>query len=264
LRRKCELLGVGRSGTYYEPAETSADELAVMRRIDEIRLRWPFYGSRKLCETVRNEGTVVNRKRMQRLMRVMGLESIAPKPDTSKPHPEHPVYPYLLRNLAIGAPNQVWATDITYIPMAHGFAYLVAIIDWYSRRVLAWRLSNTLDTRFCLDALEEALLRFPTPTIFNTDQGSQFTATAFTNALRSAGITISMDGKGRCIDNIFVERVWRSLKYEEVFLHAYKNLDEARVGIGRYFDFYNTERPHQSLGYQTPDAFYKGVQLAAA
>jgi putative transposase len=264
LRRQFELLSVGRSGTYYEPAGIDADELAVMRRIDEIHLKWPFYGSRKLCETLRNEGTVVNRKRMQRLMRLMGLESVAPKPDTSKPHPEHPVYPYLLRNLAISASNQVWATDITYIPMAHGFAYLVAIIDWYSRRVLAWRLSNTLDTSFCLEALDEALTRFPKPTIFNTDQGSQFTAAAFTNALRNAGIAISMDGKGRYIDNIFVERVWRSLKYEEVFLHAYQDLDEARAGIGRYFDFYNAERPHQALGYQTPDAFYKGVQLAAA
>jgi putative transposase len=264
LRRQCELLAVGRSGLYYEPVGTSAEELALMRRIDEIHLEWPFYGSRKLCESLRNEGTVVNRKHMQRLMRLMGLESVAPKPDTSKPHPKHPVFPYLLRNLAISQPNQVWATDITYIPMAHGFAYLVAIIDWYSRRVLAWRLSNTLESGFCVEALQEALERFPKPTIFNTDQGSQFTAEAFTSVLRGAGITISMDGRGRCIDNVFVERVWRSLKYEEVFLHAYRDLDEARAGIGRYFEFYNLVRPHQALGYRTPDAFYRGVTLTAA
>jgi putative transposase len=187
-----------------------------------------------------------------------------PKPGTSEPHPEHPVFPYLLRNLAICRPNQVWAADITYIPMAHGFAYLVAIIDWYSRRVLAWRLSNTMESSFCVEALREALERFPKPDIFNTDQGSQFTAEAFTGALRGAGITISMDGKGRCIDNVFVERVWRSLKYEEVFLHAYDDLHEARAGIGRYFEFYNCKRPHQALGYQTPDAFYRGLAHKAA
>jgi putative transposase len=204
LRRQCEPLAVGRSGLYYEPVGTSTEALELMRRIDVIHLQWPFYGSRKLCESLRNEGTVVNRKHMQRLMRLMGLESVAPKPDRSKPHPEHPVFPYLLRNLAISQPNQVWATDITYIPMAHGFAYLVAIIDWYSRRVLAWRLSNTLESRFCVEALQEALERFPKPTIFNTDQGSQFTPDAFTSVLRGAGITISMDGRGRCIDNVFV------------------------------------------------------------
>lgn len=264
LRRQCELLGVSRSGLYYEPVGTSAEELALMRRIDEIHLKWPFYGSRKLCEALRAEGHAVNRKHMQRLMRLMGLESVAPKPSTSEPAPEHPVYPYLLRNLAISRPNQVWAADITYIPMAHGFAYLVAIIDWYSRRVLAWRLSNTLESSFCVEALEDALGRFPKPEIFNTDQGSQFTADAFTKVLRSAGVTISMDGRGRCIDNVFVERVWRSLKYEEVFLHAYDDLDEARAGIGRYFDFYNFERPHQALGYQTPDAFYRSLIHRAA
>jgi putative transposase len=249
---------------YYEPVGTSAEELALMRRIDELHLLWPFYGSRKLCEALRSEGVHVNRKHMQRLMRVMGLESVAPKPGTSEPHPEHPVFPYLLRNLAICRPNQVWAADITYIPMARGFAYLVAIIDWYSRRVLAWRLSNTLESTFCIETLQEALGRFGKPDIFNTDQGSQFTADAFTKVLRDAGITISMDGRGRCIDNVFVERVWRSLKYEEVFLHAYDNLDEARAGVARYFDFYNLVRPHQALGYQTPDAFYRGVVHSAA
>jgi putative transposase len=264
LRRQCELLGVGRSGLYYEPVGTSDEDLALMRRIDEMHLRWPFYGSRKLREALQAEGTTVNRKHVQRLMRLMGLESVAPKPNTSKPAPEHPVYPYLLRNLVISRSDEVWAADITYIPMAHGFAYLVAIIDWYSRRVLAWRLSNTLDTSFCEEALHEALTRFGKPGIFNTDQGSQFTAATFTGILRKAGITISMDGKGRCIDNVFVERVWRSLKYEEVFLHAYDDLDEARAGIGRYFEFYNLVRPHQALGYQTPDAFYRGITLSAA
>jgi putative transposase len=264
LRRQCELLGVSRSGLYYEPVGASAEELALMRHIDELHLLYPFYGSRKLCAALRTEGVEVNRKHMQRLMRLMGLESLAPKPNTSEPHPEHPVYPYLLGNLKIFRPNQVWAADITYIPMAHGFAYLVAIIDWYSRRVLSWRLSNTLETSFCLDALRDALQRFPKPEIFNTDQGSQFTAEAFTKVLRSAGITISMDGRGRCIDNVFVERVWRSLKYEEVFLHAYRDLDEARAGIKRYFDFYNLVRPHQALGFQTPDAFYRGITHSAA
>jgi putative transposase len=264
LRRQCEILGLSRSGLYYEPVGTSAEELSLMRRIDEIHLQWPFYGSRKLCEALRHEGVQVNRKHMQRLMRLMGLESVAPKPSTSEPSPEHPVYPYLLRNLLVFRPNQVWAADITYIPMARGFAYLVAIIDWYSRRVLAWRLSNTLETSFCIDALKDALSRFPKPEIFNTDQGSQFTAEAFTKVLRGAGVTISMDGRGRCIDNVFVERVWRSLKYEEVFLHAYDDLDEARAGISRYFEFYNTVRPHQALGYRTPDAFYRGVTHSAA
>jgi putative transposase len=264
LRRQCELLGVSRSGLYYEPVGASAEQLGLMRRIDEVHLQWPFYGSRKLCEVLRVEGVIVNRKHMQRLIRLMGLESVAPKPSTSRPAPEHPVYPYLLRKLEISRPNQVWAADITYIPMAHGFAYLVAIIDWYSRRVLGWRLSNTLDSNFCVETLEQALVRFPKPEIFNTDQGSQFTAEPFTQVLRAAAITISMDGRGRCIDNVFVERVWRSLKYEEVFLHAYDDLDEARSGIGRYFDFYNLVRPHQALGYQTPDAFYRGVTHRAA
>lgn len=255
---------MSRSGLYYASAGTSDEELAVMRRIDELHLQWPFYGSRKLSHALRAEGIAINRKRTQRLMRQMGLESVAPKPTTSAPHPEHPRFPYLLRNLLIFKPNQVWAADITYIPMAHGFAYLVAIIDWYSRRVLSWRLSNTLDSTFCVEALEDALGRFPKPEIFNTDQGSQFTADAFTKLLRGANVTISMDGRGRCIDNVFVERVWRSLKYEEVFLHAYDDLDEARAGIGRYFDFYNLVRPHQALGYRTPDALHRGVLHSAA
>lgn len=264
VRRQCELLRVSRSGLYYDTVATRPEELALMRRMDELHLEHPFYGSRKLSLALRAEGHEVNRKRVQRLMRLMGLESIAPKPKTSEPHPEHPVYPYLLRGLEISRPDQVWATDITYIPMKTGFLYLVAIMDWYSRRVLSWRLSNTLDSTFCVDAVEEALSRFGQPTIFNTDQGSQFTAEAFTKPLRDRGIAISMDGKGRCIDNVFVERLWRSLKYEEVYLHVYDSGLEARAGIGRYFVFYNEKRPHQALGYQTPDAFYRGLAHRAA
>lgn len=235
-----------------------------MRRIDALHLEYPFYGSRKLHHVLRAEGHVVNRKRVQRLMRHMDLCAIAPKPSTSRPAPEHPTYPYLLRNMTVSRADQVWAADITYIPMSRGFAYLVAIIDWHSRRVLSWRLSNTLDSGFCVDALEEALSRFGRPEIFNTDQGAQFTSEAFTRVLRNKGVAISMDGRGRCIDNIFVERVWRSLKYEEVFLHAYDSLTDARDGIGRYFDFYNHRRPHQALGYQTPDTFYRGNTQKAA
>jgi len=264
VRRQCELLGVSRSGLYYEPEPTDPEQLALMRRIDELHLKYPFYGSRKISDALRKEGLPANRKRVQRLMRLMGLEAIAPKPKTSEPRREHVTYPYLLRGLAICRANQVWATDITYIPMKDGFVYLVAIMDWYSRRVLSWRLSNTLDSNFCVDALEEALSRFGSPEIFNTDQGAQFTAEAFTQPLRDRGIAISMDGKGRCLDNVFVERLWRSLKYEEVYLHAYGNVQEARAGIGRYFAFYNSERPHQALGYQTPGAFYRGARARAA
>jgi putative transposase len=264
IRRQCELLSVGRSGLYYEPVATTIEELALMRRIDEMHLKWPFYGSRKVSQELRKHGMRINRKQVQRLMRLMGLESLAPKPNTSRPAPQHPIYPYLLRNLAISRVNQVWATDITYIPLERGFAYLVAIIDWYSRRVLSWRLSNTLDSSFCIEALDEALMRFDKPEIFNTDQGAQFTADAFTRVLRGAGIRISMDGKGRCLDNVFVERLWRSLKYEEVYLHAYRDLIEARAGIARYIEFYNFERPHQALGYQTPNGFYRTLQPTAA
>jgi putative transposase len=264
VRRQCELLRVSRSGLYYEPEPTSPEQLALMRRIDELHLKHPFYGSRLLAVTLRNEGRDINRKRVQRLMRVMGIESMAPKPKTSEPHPEHVVYPYLLRGLRIDRVNQVWATDITYIPMRSGFVYLVAIMDWHSRRVLSWRLSNTLDSSFCVEALEEALARFGKPEIFNTDQGAQFTSEAFTGPLRERSIAISMDGKGRCLDNVFVERLWRSLKYEEVYLHAYDDVTQARAGIGRYLGFYNGERPHQALGYQTPAAFYDGEAKKAA
>ncbi|MFA6168955.1 MAG: IS3 family transposase [Gemmatimonadaceae bacterium] len=263
IRRQCELVGVSRSGVYYKAVPLDAEDLALMRRIDEMHLRHPFYGSRKLSHELRLEGYAANRKRVQRLMRLMGLEAMAPKPNTSRPAPEHPVFPYLLRNLEVNRVNQVWAADITYIPMAHGYAYLVAIIDWCSRRVLSWRLSNTFDSSFCVEALEEALRRFGKPEIFNTDQGSQFTAKAFTDPLLKAEIRISMDGKGRCIDNVFVERLWRSLKHEEVYLHAYGDLDEARAAIGRYMEFYNRERPHQALGYATPDSFYRALAEAA-
>ena len=235
-----------------------------MRRMDELHLKHPFFGSRMMAQTLKQKGLEINRKHVQRLMRVMSLESAAPKPNTSKPAPEHAVYPYLLRNLTVSRINQVWAADVTYIPMAHGFLYLVAVIDWYSRRVLAWRLSNTMETTFCVEALHEALARYGQPDIFNTDQGSQFTADDFTGALLDRGIKISMDGKGRYLDNIFVERLWRSLKYEEVYLYAYGSVQEARAGICRYFDFFNDERPHKALGYQTPASFYDGLRDKAA
>jgi len=256
VRRQCLLLGVTRSSLYYTPVGDSAEDLELMRRIDQLHLEKPFYGSRKITVALRQEGRLVNRKRVQRLMQKMGIEGMAPKPNTSTPAPEHVKYPYLLRNRKIETVNQVWAADITYIPMAAGFGYLVAIIDWFSRRVLAWRLSNTLDTRFCLEALEDALGRFEAPQIFNTDQGCQFTASEFTSALQQRNIQISMDGKGRWLDNVFVERLWRSVKYEEVYLHAYDDLTEARRGIGAYFCFFNDERPHQALGNQSPAAFY--------
>jgi putative transposase len=264
VRRQCELLAVNRSSLYYRPVQVEAEELALMRQLDELHLKHPFFGSRMMTQTLKKQGGPINRKRVQRLMRLMGLESLAPKPNTSCPAPEHSVYPYLLRGVTVDRVNQVWASDITYIPMSHGFAYLVAIIDWYSRRVLAWRLSNTLETAFCVEALHEALTRFGQPEIFNTDQGAQFTADSFTHVLRDRGIKISMDGKGRCIDNVFVERLWRSLKYEEVYLNPYDSMGEARLGIGRYFAFFNDERPHQALGYQTPSSFYDGLLRKAA
>lgn len=263
MRRQCELLRVNRSSVYYTPLPTDPEELQLMRRIDELHLQRPFYGSRSIARELSLVGDPVNRKRVQRLMRVMGLESVAPKPKTSEPAAEHVRYPYLLRNLDICRPNQVWAADITYIPMAHGFVYLVAIMDWYSRRVLAWRLSNTMESTFCVDALREALERFGTPEIFNTDQGAQFTAATFTDELHARNIKVSMDGKGRWVDNVFVERLWRSLKYEEVYLYAYDDVKQARAGIGRYIDFYNFERGHTALGRQTPDSFYRGAARAA-
>ena len=226
--------------------------------IDRQFLETPYYGSRKMTAWLRREGHIVNRKR--RLMRQMGLQVIWQKPNTSKPNPEHKVYPYLLRGLTIE--HQVWATDITYIPMPRGFFYLVAIMDWHSRKVLSWRLSNTMDAIFCVEALEEALALYGRPEIFNSDQGAQFTSTAFTGVLEAAGVRISMDGKGRCMDNVFVERLWRSLKYEDIYLRAYATGSEARLGIGRWIAGYNTTRPHQALGYRTPDEVYKSPPVA--
>jgi putative transposase len=264
MRRQCEILGINRSSLYYESVGPDPEELELMRRIDELHLEFPFYGSRSISRELRSQGLVANRKRVQRLMRVMGIEALAPKPNTSRPAPEHAVYPYLLRGISIDRPNQVWAADITYIPLARGFAYLVAIMDWCSRRVLSWRLSNTFDSTFCVDALDEALRRFGQPEIFNTDQGAQFTAEVFTSVLLERGVKISMDGKGRCTDNIFVERLWRSLKYEEVYFNDYDDLVEARAGIRRYFEFYNKRRQHRALGHQTPASFYDCLTLEAA
>lgn len=254
--RRCELLAVARSSAYYRPAPVSAQELVWMRLIDELHLQWPFYGSRRLCEALQARGHTLNRKRVQRLMHRMGLSALYPRRRTSQPGKGHTIYPYLLRGLSIERANQVWATDITYIPMAKGFMYLVAIMDWHSRRVLSWRVSNTLDTDFCIEALEEALQRFGAPEIFNTDQGAQFTSEAFTSVLKDHGIAISMDGKGRWVDNVFVERLWRSVKYEDVYLHAYETPPALRAGLARYFTFYNTERRHSALDRRTPDAVY--------
>jgi putative transposase len=254
---QCRLLQVARSTLYYQPVPASPDDLAVMRRIDELHLEYPFYGSRRMSVVLRDDGWVVNRKRAQRLMRVMGLETLYQKPNTSRPHPDHKVYPYLLRGLIIDRPNQVWCADITYVPMAKGFVYLVAIMDWFSRRVLAWRLSITMETDFCVDALRDAMDRHGRPEIFNTDQGVQFTSAAFLDELSSRGVRISMDGKGRFLDNIFIERLWRSLKYEEVYIKAYGSVAEARQGIGAWLGFYNEKRPHQALGYRTPRAVHE-------
>jgi len=249
--RQCSLLGISRSSVYSRPCEAGEYDLELMSLIDRQYLATPFYGSRRMTAWLKIQGHRVNRKRVQRLMRLMGIEAIYRRPNTSKPSPQHKVYPYLLRNLEISKVNQVWASDITYIPMARGFMYLVVIMDWYSRYVLSWRLSNTLDADFCVDALEEALSK-GRPQIFNTDQGSQFTSDAFTGMLMEHGIQISMDGKRRYMDNIFVERLWRSVKYEEVYLKAYEAVGDAKTGLGAYLGFYNDERLHQSLEYQTP------------
>ena len=257
VRRQCDLLNVARSGVYRPKTEPSAEDLALMRRIDELHLELPFYGSRRMTFELNKEGRGVNRKRVQRLMRLIGLEGLVPRPGTSKAAPGNKIYPYLLRGLEISQPNHVWACDITYIPMASGFLYLVAIIDWASRAVLSWRLSNTMDTRFCIEALEEALARHGRPRIFNTDQGAQFTSSAFTGKLEAAGIAISMDGRGRFMDNIFIERLWRSIKYEEVHLKAYADGREARAGIGSWMNFYNHRRPHQAMNNQTPMAVWR-------
>ena len=257
IRRQCELLGIARSGVYRPPVPANDNDLALMRRIDELFTAWPFLGSRRMTAMLRAEGQAVNRKRVQRLMRKMGIAALGPKPRTTKPAPGHKIFPYLLRGLAIERPNQVWCADITYIPIGRGFLYLVAIMDWASRAVLSWRMSNTMDTSFCVAALEEALARFGRPDIFNTDQGSQFTSAAFTGVLIAAGMRISMDGRGRWMDNVFIERLWRSLKHEDIYLKGYADGREAYSGIAAWFAFYNTGRPHQALGNRTPMAVWR-------
>ena len=254
--RQCSLLSISRSGRYYQRRGENEETLSLMRQIDEIFLECPYYGSRQMMRHLRRLGHEVGRKRVSGLMAKMGLQAIYQKPNTSKPNPAHRVYPYLLRDLAIDRPNQVWCTDITYIPMRRGFLYLVAIMDWYSRKILSWRLSNTMETDFCIEALEEALLRHGKPEIFNTDQGSQFTSLEFTGALTDAGIRISMDGKGRWMDNVFIERLWRSVKYECVYLFAFETGTELRSGLSRWIGHYNTTRPHSAMAGQTPDEVY--------
>ncbi len=264
VTRQARALGISRGSIYYLPQPVSGADLAIMRRIDELHLLYPFAGSRMLRDLLCLEGLGIGRRHVATLMKRMGIEAIYRRPNTSKPTPGHKVYPYLLRNLAVTRPNQVWATDITYIPMARGFVYLVAIVDWFTRRVLAWRVSISLDTAFCIEALEEAMACYGKPTIFNTDQGSQFTSTAFTAVLHREQIAISMDSKGCWRDNVFVERLWRSVKYEEVYLHAYASVPEARAGIAHYFAFYNAIRPHSALGGRTPDQIYFNPPLLAA
>ena len=257
VSRQCRLLAVSRASIYRRPAEISEEDCTIMALLDRQYLARPYYGSRRMAAWLATQGHIVNRKRVQRLMRLAGLVAIYQRPNTSKPAPAHKIYPYLLGGISIERVNQVWCADVTYIPMAKGFLYLVVIMDWVSRAVLAWRLSNTLGAEFCVEALEEALSRHGRPEIFNTDQGSQFTSDDFTRLLKRHAITISMDGKGRCIDNIFVERLWRSLKYEEVYLNAYVSVAEAKAGIGSWLGFYNEERQHQSLGYRTPRQAYE-------
>jgi putative transposase len=255
VRRQCDLLGLSRSSLYYEAAEETAENLRLMRLLDQEYTAHPFYGSRRLTVWLNGQGEEVNRKRVQRLMGLMGLEAIYPKPKLSVAGRGHRIYPYLLRGVSIERPDQVWSADITYVPLAAGFMYLAAVIDWYSRYVLAWRLSNTLDGSFCLDMLEEALGR-GCPEVFNTGQGVQFTAAAWTGRLERAGVTVSMDGRRRWLDNVFVERLWRSVKHEDVYVWGYEAVPALEEGLGRYFPFYNEERPHQSLGYRTPAAVY--------
>jgi putative transposase len=261
ITRQCQLLALPRSSAYYTPQPVSAEGLALMRQIDELHLEYPFAGSRMLRDLLRLRGMAVGRKHVATLMRRMGILALYRHPRTTQPHPGHQVFPYLLRDLAVTVPNQVWAMDLTYLPMRHGFLYLLAVLDWATRRVLAWRLSNTLTTDCCLNALESAIREYGCPGILNTDQGSQFTSTAFVAMVQQHRIQFSMDGKGAWRDNLFVERLWKSVKYEEVYLHAYDSVAEAQQGLARYFTFYNSGRPHAALDGQTPDMIYFGVPL---
>jgi putative transposase len=264
VARQAKVLNISRGSVYYRPRPVPAADLAIMRRIDELHLDCPFAGSRMLRDILRREGFVIGRCHVATLMKRMGIEAIYRRPNTSKPAPGHKIYQYLLRGLKVDRPNQVWAMDITYIPMARGFVYLAAVVDWFSRRVLAWRLSITMEAAFCIEALEEALAKHGRPEIFNTDQGSQFTSADFIGVLLNAGIAISMDGKGAWRDNVFVERIWKSVKYEEVYLRAYGSVSEARASLGRYLDFYNGRRPHSSLDRRTPDEAYFDYPLQKA
>jgi putative transposase len=260
IKRQTELLHMNRSTVYYSTVQTTYldEEDEVLRQlIDKVYGLYPFYGTRRMAVHLREQGYLINRKRVQRLMREMGLRGMAPGPDTSKPHPEHKTYPYLLRGVEINAPNHVWGTDITYIRLGKGFVYLVAVMDWYSRQVLSWRISNTMDSQFCVECLEDALKKYGNPMIFNSDQGSQFTSHAFTDVLKREGIAISMDGRGRALDNIYVERLWRNVKYEDIYLRGYESMSELLMGLTRYFAYYNHQRPHQSLAYKTPNAVFQ-------
>jgi putative transposase len=261
LVRQCQLLGISRSSLYYQPVAPSDEELAMLREIDQQYLKTPYYGSRRMTVHLRQRGYQVNRKRVQRLMHHLGLQAIYPKPNLSKPHPDHQVYPYLLRGVDIVSVNQVWSTDITYLPVLRGHFYLVAIMDWFSRKVLSWQVSNTMDVYFCLIALEEALSKYPKPEIFNSDQGAQFTANAFTDCLKQANVEISMDGRGRCHDNIFIERLWRSVKWELIYLKAFEDGHHLAQEVKDWFRWYNRQRPHQSLKYKTPDEIYYNRDL---
>jgi putative transposase len=265
VTKQAKVLNISRGSVYYSPRPVSEHELKLMRRIDELHMSYPFAGSRMMQGLLKQEGFEIGRKHTATLMKKVGVEALYRKPNTSKPEPGHKIYPYLLRDVKVVRPNQVWATDISYIPMAHGFVYLCAVIDWFTRRVLAWAVSITMETAFCVEALEEALEKYQKPDIFNTDQGSQFTSAAFTSVLQNRNIAISMDGRGAWRDNVFVERLWRSVKYEEVYLKAYASVAEARASLGSYFTFYNTKRPHQGLDGRTPDqAYFTPLQLPAA
>lgn len=264
LTRQCDLLGINRSSVYYKPRPIPPEDLEVMKMIDEQYMKNPVYGSRSMRDHLNRHGYPVSRKRVQRLMRLMGIEAIYPKPRTSKPHPGHRIYPYLLKGLDINRPDMVWCSDITYIPVRRGFMYLVAVMDWHSRKVLSWRISNTLDTEFCVSALEEAIAHFGRPGIFNTDQGSQFTSDAFTSVLKSNGIRISMDGRGRCTDNIFIERLWWTVKYHYLHLHSFESGLELQKGLRSWFEYYNGERTHQSLDRMTPNECYFKEQMRQA